>query len=96
MASTKQAEYIKSMVSNLQNAPFLNTAADSSKKRWMEDVMRLPAYDEDDNTIRRTLEEVQAEYEIRCNAIVNADFAAMSTADASKLIDALKAKHVPA
>lgn len=96
MASVKQAEYIKTMVENLQNAPYLNTATDSNKKRWMEDVMRLPTYDEDDNTIRRTLEEVQAEYQNRCNAIANADFAAMSTAEASKLIDALKAKHVPA
>ena len=96
MASTKQIELIKTLVSNLQNAPFLNTAADSNKKRWMEDVMRLPAYDEDDNTIRRTLEEVKAEYQTRCNAIANADFANMSTAEASKLIDALKSKHVPA
>ena len=95
MASTKQIEYIKSMVSNLQNAPFLNTATDSNKKRWMEDVMRLPSYDDDDNAIRRTLEEVQAEYQKRCNAILNADFETMSNAEASKLIDAIKSKFIP-
>lgn len=95
MASAKQAEFIKTMVDNLQNAPYLNTAADSSKKRWMEDVMRLPSYDDDDNAIRRTLDEVTSEYNQRCDAIKNANFDAMSATDASKLIDALKSKFVP-
>lgn len=96
MASAKQAEFIKTLVDNLQNAPYLNTAADSSKKRWMEDVMRLPSYDDDDNAIRRTLDEVTSEYNQRCDVIKNADFDAMNAATASKLIDALKSKFVPA
>lgn len=95
MASTKQIDYIKSMVSNLQNAPYLKTAPDSNKKRWMEDVMRLPSYDEDDKSIRRPLEEVQLEFNNRCDKLLNADLSILSTTEASKLIDSLKSKYLP-
>lgn len=109
MATQKQAEFIKSLVHNLklENVEYLKRDTSTmkpdvlnhwnnyAKNDWMSDVMKLAQYDEDDNRIKRTTEEVEAEYRRRTDAIENADFEQMSTQATSALIDSLKKKHIP-
>ena len=85
MATQKQAEFIKSLVHNLklENVEYLKRDTSTmkpdvlnhwnnyAKKDWMSDVMKLAQYDEDDNRIKRTTEEVEAEYRRRTVKAVN-------------------------